>query len=575
MPSSTSTAPHVPHRLRRRLSHGSALGMGLLVASGAAAPAALAADEDPATGDATLQERPDPGQVDVGAALDEWDPAELTGEDLTADFGTGKIFGGTALTVSIDPVGRVPADLDLGGAVIAFRDVADDDGDDLAAWCVTDADGTCGVAHGGSEGSGDGTSLVSLPDGRYAIEQVAGAEGLAPAAGVLDTFDLGCAAESESPDLSCMFGRDHEIANDSLFSTGVTTTVVDGVSGAPVAGAGYRLSGPDHRHRAGGTPDDCQGDQPGGEQDPELPPLLLLLGVDPATPAGTGSADTAAESPDAAPVADPAAALPAAADPAAEDARAVEPGGTDPEPRGPAVAEGVDPTVATSDASGRLSHTGCLLPGTWTLEPVTTPRGHQPAGGTLQLPARDAGTGAYTPVAALTVELQPAADPSGPQTPPTTPPVPAPPAQPSGPPVPPATSTGSVATAPSAGTGGTGTGGTGTGTAGTGSGTGTGTGGGRPAAGAAAVPSAASGPASASSAAAPTAAPVPTTRSTQPVQARPSSAAAATVQPTPALQTQSSSNVMQIGLVAFGIVLAGAVFFLVLLLRRRAREQRG
>ena len=92
MSAPTSTAPRPPASGRRRVARGSALGMGVLVASGVAVPAALAADEDPTTGDAVLQTPEEATEVAPGAALEDWEPAEIAESDLTADFGVGKAY---------------------------------------------------------------------------------------------------------------------------------------------------------------------------------------------------------------------------------------------------------------------------------------------------------------------------------------------------------------------------------------------------------------------------------------------------------------------------------------------------
>lgn len=569
MPAPTSTAPRVPRLLQRRAARGSALGMGLLVASGVAAPAALA-DEDPATGDAVLQTPDAVDQVPVGDLLEQWEPADLPA-DLVADFGVGKTLMGPALTVGIVPDGPVPDDLDLSGAVLAFRDVAAE-GEGLAAYCVTDEAGTCTVQpedlldlglaeETGSEETGSeelpeaDSSRIALGDGTYVVEQVAGSPGLAPSVGILATFEMGCPG-AEAP-FCAVFGHQVPISNASLFHTALTTTVVDAETGDPLAGAGYRLTGPAYPQLAGSeVVDDCQDVLVPEEELPVPPPglfpfpspLLQAEQLPSGTDAPTGTTDT----------------------------REALPGDVDPESL----------TVATSGEDGVLTHVGCLLPGTWTLEPVSTPEGYEPATAEVVLGSPwDAASETWNRLAGTTVELSlpvvtpPTSTPPTTTPPPTTPPTSTPPTS-----TPPTTATPdtgtettpSTTTAPVPPTSApapvpTGTGGTGTGTGGTGTG-GTGAGAARPANGAgsapAAVPSAAPTAAPSTAAALPTGTPRPTT-------ARPTTVAAPEVEAAPALETRSSTNYLQVGLVGFGVLFTGLVFFLVLLLRRRAREQRG
>ncbi|MGY1774196.1 hypothetical protein [Blastococcus sp. SYSU D00813] len=589
MPAPASTAPRVPRLLQRRAARGSALGMGLLVASGVTVPAALA-DEDPATGDAVLQTPDTVDEVPVGDVLEQWEPADVTADDLEPDFGVGKSFGSEALVLQTVPDGRAPADLDLSGAVYAFRDVTAEGGDGLAAVCVTATDGTCTVerAEGPlwgtglaatteptaepSPGEGVDPSYVTLDDGTYVIEQLSSVPGLERAPGVVDTFEMGdCWSPDEAP--VCITGTWHEVDNASLFHTSLTTTVVDAGTGDPLAEAGYRLTGPDYRHRPGSElVDDCQ-----GEPGPDGPPLLLLTEETTSQPGttGTGATDTG--------ITDTGAADTGATDTGTTDTGTVDPGDVDPESL----------TVATSGADGVLTHVGCLLPGTWTLEPVTTPEGYEPATAEVELGSPwDAEAGTWDRAAGTTVQLAPVVVTPPMSTPPTTtpptttpptttpptttPPTTTPPTtstptttppDPGTDPVPPApTAPVPPASAPAPVPAG---GGTGTGTGGTNAGAA------RPVNGApAAVPSAAPTAAPATATATATAPALPTA-TTRPTTVRPTTVAAPQVEAAPALETRGSTNYLQVGLVGFGVLFTGLVLFLVLLLRRRAREHRG
>ena len=243
----------------------------------------------------------------------------------------------------------------------------------------------------------------------------------------------------------------------------------------------------------------------------------------------------------------------------------------DPDLGGPADTDPESLTIATSDESGVLRHVGCLLPGTWTLEPVTTPAGYEERGATVVLDSPwDAEAEAWDRIAETTVELRLVPDTTG--TPTSTPPAPptgttAPdggtdPTTPTTPQAPPSTQP-TAPPAPAGPGGGSAPGGSGTG----------GVVAARPAAGssaAAAAPTSAASPAPTTAAA-----PAATSTAARPTSARSETAVSQGVEAAPALESRSSTSYLQAGLIGFGVLFTGLVFFLVLLLRRRAREQRG
>src|SRR5689334_7235573 len=124
-----------PTRLRHpspgAVARGSAVGLGLLVASAAFAPAALATDDvtEPVAPDTTPHA---PTVIPVALNPSPAGSPAVSGP-INASFGTGKQFD---LALAVD--GDIPADLDLAGARFALTDA----GGATAATCVTDADGT-------------------------------------------------------------------------------------------------------------------------------------------------------------------------------------------------------------------------------------------------------------------------------------------------------------------------------------------------------------------------------------------------------------------------------------------------
>lgn len=232
-------------RSTRRALHGAALGLGLVVAAGVTAPAALAIeDTDEGTVDQTLEESEEATPLAEEPSEDDGTLAPA----LAGDFGTGKDF-----TVQVQPTDPVPDDLDLSGAV--FRATADDDG--ATYTCTTDVAGACSFDSGWVPSwswpapwmiafTADRTDAV-VPTGSYVLTQVGSSPGLDLNTGSA-TFTV-C-----DTDFCGDFGEDEiGVGNDSLFRQELVTTVTDIDTGAPLACAGYELTGPDYPHDGTGA----------------------------------------------------------------------------------------------------------------------------------------------------------------------------------------------------------------------------------------------------------------------------------------------------------------------------------
>ncbi|MGY1814760.1 hypothetical protein [Blastococcus sp. SYSU D00820] len=529
MTAPTTDAPRFPSARRRGAARGAVLGMGLLVAAGAGMPAAAADDETAAP---TTTPAPAPTTEAAGAPLNQAPvPTAPTAADLTADFGLGKNLG-----VFVEPDGVFPQDLDMSGAEIAFRPVevvADptgvegvQDADGTAylegepTICTTDADGAChagnlmgwgplGLAEeGGDTGTADSEadpSLVVLEPGLYLVEQLSSSTGFAHEPGILGTVrvcgfgDFIAVAEGIDGAVPCESFPALSAPNASLFSTAVWTTTLDAVTGAPVPGVAYELTGgPDYPRVPGAEPGDCQPMDIGETPDGDLP-----------------------------------------------------------------TAQATDSGLPVTDAAGDLTFPGCHLPGDRTLRAVGVPAGYQ-AGQSFTVPVgvppMDERSGEPDRVVRVTVGLLPVGA------------VPAPPSTPSTPSVP------STPPAAPTATGGTGsTGGTGARpSTGTGTGTGAGTGARPGSAGTASSPSApaATGSAPAAPTAPATAASSPSPA--KPTPARPSAPTAVSPAddvPVVALETESSTELLEVGLIGFGVLFVAAVVVAIGVLRRRARRQ--
>jgi hypothetical protein len=201
-------------------------------------------DSDPEAGsqvDSAVESRKET-RVDVGLldteSRDEaapWQAASIDGF-----FGKGKEV---SFQIEYDDT-TAPAGLDLSGAEFTLSGA---EGDFV---CTTDATGVCDVREAESwefesfimEMVGlpqpvSGPSHQVLPSGTYTVTQTAAAVGLAIASGTA-TVEL-C-----NGDVSCDSVPFEPVLNDSLFRSPVVSAVRDAVTGAPIEGAVYTLTGP-------------------------------------------------------------------------------------------------------------------------------------------------------------------------------------------------------------------------------------------------------------------------------------------------------------------------------------------
>ncbi|MQA35848.1 hypothetical protein GCU49_20095, partial [Modestobacter roseus] len=221
-----ATRRPAPTPLRRRVTQGSVLGMGLLVATGAAAPVALAEDAT------TPQPAGAAGRLTadgtVGAPLQAAPAAPVIGE-IGADFGTGKNEEVSTFRLAVR-ADDVPPNYSYAGATFRLRD-----GDGHTGTCTTDAHGLCTITHGARVVE-SGSSLT-LPAGTYRVEQLTSSAGLARTGGDGE-LTIAKKATKGAP-------TGDTIGNASLFRRQVLAAVHDRRSALlPVPGAVYTLTAP-------------------------------------------------------------------------------------------------------------------------------------------------------------------------------------------------------------------------------------------------------------------------------------------------------------------------------------------
>ncbi|MEI4273202.1 hypothetical protein TEK04_15860 [Klenkia sp. LSe6-5] len=404
-------------RTTRRVLRGSALGLGLLVAGGVAAPAALAMEDptvDPAAGTPEeLSPAPAPLQA-VPAAADGHEYAA----PLSGGFGTGKDF-----EVQVGAHGPVPRDLDLSGAV--FR-ATPTPSTGVLYECTTGTQGACSFRSTSGGYPRFATAVQSnafLPAGDYVLTQVSASAGLARNPGSA-TFTV-----CTSPGCGPWGGTTVPVGVDSLFRTSLVTTVTDSATGAPVACAGFELSGPDYPHDDVRAPEVTSGGEVPAECAPAAPPAPETTAPETTAPETTAPETSTPET--STPTTTPAdESSPSSSAPATDDATS-----TDPEavvPLGFARGDDVALGSGVSDAAGRITFTGFFLPAEgYLLTPTTMPAGYTPdpagAFGVVTTPQEAA---ARTPAGVARTVTNPLAAGSAPPT--TTPDVAG--AAPSGPP---------------------------------------------------------------------------------------------------------------------------------------------
>ncbi|TFV91359.1 hypothetical protein [Blastococcus sp. CT_GayMR16] len=219
---------------RRALVRGPLVGVGLLALTASGGSVAVADDEAdlaPPAPEADLDGVPDSAPVlnpDVPAP----DVARAA-SSIEGFFGRGKTVG---FQVDYDATtGAAPAGLDLSGAVFTLT------GNGQTFDCTTGPTGSCSVTSNDTGGD--------VPPSTYSVTQTAHAVGLAGATGTgsvhvcsfLDGFFGTCGGDSFET-----------VVNDPTFRTPVVTIVEDAVTGAPIAGAGYALTGPGFAYAASG-----------------------------------------------------------------------------------------------------------------------------------------------------------------------------------------------------------------------------------------------------------------------------------------------------------------------------------
>jgi hypothetical protein len=220
-------------RLRRGARRGTILGLGLLVAGGAAAPAALAEEPtDPDTLDATPDVPVSAARVLVATPA----PSQAVSGPLIPSFGTGKAFD---LALIVD--GATPDDLDLSGAQFAFTKAGSPT---PAATCTTTSSGTCTVGYGRSGiAPTSAGSTVTLANGVYTITQVASVDGLTPVSGPFGQLTMDYDSYYDGVRFGQPIRKPAKISNVSEYTPRVTASVVDAETGDVLAGAGFALSG--------------------------------------------------------------------------------------------------------------------------------------------------------------------------------------------------------------------------------------------------------------------------------------------------------------------------------------------
>jgi hypothetical protein len=242
---------------RRGLARGSLVGIGLLALTASGMPVALADDEalDPAAPgpeadlDGVSESAPEVLDADVT------DDAARPAASIEGFFGSGKTVG---FQVGYDGA-TAPSGLDLSGAVFTLT------GAGGTYTCTTETDGNCAVTAQldpwvlgwvGSQWSSPSHAVV--PPGDYTVTQTGHAVGLAPAAGSGDihlcNMYEGCSNDPFEP-----------VINDSVLRSPVVTSVKDSMTGTPIEGAIYTLTGPGFEYTPNAE-DEGSGDQGSGDE---------------------------------------------------------------------------------------------------------------------------------------------------------------------------------------------------------------------------------------------------------------------------------------------------------------------
>ncbi|MCW2507455.1 MAG: hypothetical protein JWP68_603 [Modestobacter sp.] len=251
-----SAAPRGPVLRRRGLTRGSLVGVGLLALTTSGMPAALAVEG--ADGPVV----PENGQDDVTTPQGEvLDSSLAAGSEATAPvagyFGKGKRVD---FSVAYDDA-TVPDDFaaDLSGVTFTLTDQAGVE----RGHCTTDVSGDCGIGTDDSvyeEEDDENLDDADVRPGTYTVTETGLPSWLAATASTANQVQLcddvwymdfpwflssspaDVAAGATEPPCSITAGI--RAPHDSLFSSPLHGTVVDAVTGAPIGGAAYALTGP-------------------------------------------------------------------------------------------------------------------------------------------------------------------------------------------------------------------------------------------------------------------------------------------------------------------------------------------
>ena len=211
---------------RRALARGSLVGVGMLALTASGIPAAFADDEvvDPGTPgpEAGLAPVAESAPEVLNPAVKEVDAARPVAT-IEGFFGSGKSVG---FQVAYDEA-TAPSGLDLSGAVFTLTGGAG------VYTCTTDVTGFCGITSTDDDGA--------VRPGTYAVTQTAHPVGLASATGVGSAH---LCSWIEGAIGICAHDPFETVVNDSVLRSPVVTSVKDAITGAPIEGAKYTLTGP-------------------------------------------------------------------------------------------------------------------------------------------------------------------------------------------------------------------------------------------------------------------------------------------------------------------------------------------
>jgi hypothetical protein len=266
MPAPPRPASRGPVLRRRALVRSSLVGVGLIALTTSGMPVALADDEESDLDTSGVQadlggvvkpapevlvlddEVVDDEVVDDQVVDDEVVEDEVSDDTGTAPAATIEGFFGRGKSVDFQieyDDTTAPSGLDLSGAVFTLTGT----GGEGTFTCTTDEAGSCsveairspayawfyGMVGAGPQVASESHALV--PPGTYTVTQTDSAVGLTAAA---DSATVSLCHEDEI----CKTKEFEPVVNDSVFRSPVVSSVHDAVTGAPIEGAVYTLTGP-------------------------------------------------------------------------------------------------------------------------------------------------------------------------------------------------------------------------------------------------------------------------------------------------------------------------------------------